>query len=79
MTARRIPVSSLLMLDNIPAGMNPLVLMSLAYMFRSTTQDAAPILVRPEGDLYRVLDGRHRAVASVIAGRPDVPCILEES
>lgn len=68
----RIPVSRLLFKPNIPAGMNPLVLMSLTYMLRSTDQDPDPITVTVDGDNYRVQDGRHRAMAAIIAGRPDV-------
>lgn len=69
----RLRVSQLLVKDNIPAGCNPLVLFSLAYMYRSSGRDAEPIVVTPAGpDLWRVEDGRHRYFASVIAGRPDV-------
>lgn len=73
----RIPVNRLLFLPNIPAGMNPLVLMSLVYMLRSTAEDPAPILVRKDGENYRVLDGRHRAMGAIVAGRPDVLAELE--
>jgi ParB-like chromosome segregation protein Spo0J len=76
----RLPVSSLVMKDNVPAGCNPLVLMSLAYTLRSSGDDPAPVSVRPiDGTgLYRVIDGRHRFMAAVVAGRPDVLCEIEE-
>jgi hypothetical protein len=63
---------------NVTAGLNPLVVMSLAYLYRSTTCDTDPILVRREGrGRYRICDGRHRFVASLIAGRGDVLAELE--
>jgi len=58
---------------NPPAGMNPLLLMHFAYYLRSTTVDLEPIQVTQEPDgSWRVHDGRHRAVAALVAGRPDV-------
>jgi hypothetical protein len=57
--------------------MNPLVVMSLTYMYRSTTEDAPPITVKREGKHYRILDGRHRYIASVIAGRRRVLANVE--
>lgn len=73
----RVPLDRLLLKPNVSAGVSPWVLFSLAQMYRSTDGDAPPITVRPEGDHYRVLDGRHRYLASVIAGRVDVLCQLE--
>lgn len=61
-----------MILPNVPAGMNPLVIMSLVYMMRSSNQDPPPILVRRKGKKYRVLDGRHRFMAAVIAGRTHI-------
>ena len=66
---KRIRVDHCLIVPNVSAGMNPLVIMSLAYLYRSTTEDAEPITVRREGDYWRIVDGRHRWMASVIAGR----------
>lgn len=69
----RIPLDRLLLKPNIPAGMNILVVCSLALMYRSSSDDAPPVEIRDLGDGYwRVLDGRHRFLASVIAGRPDI-------
>jgi hypothetical protein len=54
------------------------VLFSLARMYRSTSDDAPPAAVRDLGNGYwRVLDGRHRFLASVIAGRPDLLATVE--
>ena len=69
----QIQVSKILVLDNVPAGMNPYVVMSLTYLYRSTTDDVEPIKVwGMGGGLYRIMDGRHRFVASLMAGRPTV-------
>jgi hypothetical protein len=71
----RVRVEDLRLGPNVPAGMNPLVLMSLAYRLRSTTEDPPPVKVTPEPDgSWRIHDGRHRALGAVIAGRPDVLC-----
>jgi hypothetical protein len=68
----RVRVEQVLLPPAVSAGMNPYVLMSLAYLLRSTTEDPPPIHVTREGDYYRIHDGRHRFVAAVLAGRPDV-------
>jgi SH3-like domain-containing protein len=67
--AKRIRVDRCLIPPNVAAGMNPLVVMSLTYMYRATDEDAPPITVRREGRHWRIVDGRHRWVASVMAGR----------
>jgi hypothetical protein len=77
--ARRIPVGRILMpRKNVTAGANPLLLMSLTHMLRSTTEDAPPITVRREGPHYRIIDGRHRFMAAVIAGRPSILARVED-
>ena len=35
-------------------------------------EHTTPITVRPRGDVYELIDGRHRAVASMMAGRKQV-------
>lgn len=77
MQTERVRLERLLFKPNAPAGMNPLVVMSLAYMLRSNVNDPDPVVLAPEGDNYRILDGRHRAVAAMIAGRSDVLAIIE--
>jgi hypothetical protein len=73
----RVRLEDLMLPANVPAGMNVLVLMSLAYKMRGTSDDAEPIQVfRTKSGPYRIYDGRHRAVAALIAGRPDVLCRL---
>lgn len=73
--AVRIPIPALVLGPNVVAGANPLVVMALAYRYRSTTEDEHPADVTPAGDgFWRIRDGRHRYLASVIAGRPDLLC-----
>lgn len=74
----RIPIEKLLWKPNMPAGLNPFVLMSIAYVLRSSVDDVEPIVVKPEGENFRIMDGRHRAVAAMIAGRSDVLAEVEE-
>lgn len=72
----RVRIEDLRFGPNPPAGMNLLVLASLAYMLRSTTEDPEPVEVTWEPGLgWRVHDGRHRALAAMLAGRPDVLCV----
>ena len=72
-------VDRILVPPNLPAGMNPLVVMSLVLMYRSTTEHAdEPILLKKEGKYYRITDGRHRYIASVIAGRRRVKARVDK-
>ena len=59
----------LLFPEPVTAGMNPFVLMSLAHFYRAGNEHTVPITVTREGSFFRISDGRHRAVASMIAGR----------
>lgn len=59
--------------DPVAAGMNYLVIASLVHLYRSSNEDAPPITVQQEGSGYwRIVDGRHRSVASMVAGRKTV-------
>jgi hypothetical protein len=65
----------------IAAGMNPYTLLGLVPLLRNTSQDHPPILVSrpcPECGDRVVLDGRHRWIASVMAGRSYVLAEEEE-
>lgn len=75
MSELRVRIEDLRFGANPPAGMNVLVLMSLAYLLKSTTEDPEPVIVEAEDNGFRISDGRHRAVAALIAGRPDVLCV----
>lgn len=69
-----IRLDHLLYPDPVAAGMNYLVIASLALMYRSSNEHAEPITIsRDEGSGYwRIVDGRHRSVASMVAGRKTV-------
>lgn len=73
----RVRVEDVLMPPAVAAGMNPYVLMGLVPRLLQTTEDHTPIVVRREGDWWRIVDGRHRFVASILAGRPDVLALEE--
>lgn len=71
----RVPIDRLRFKAPITAGMNPFTLFGLVPLLRNTALDHDPILVSracPECGDRVVLDGRHRWIASVIAGRADV-------
>jgi hypothetical protein len=63
---------------NVTAGMNVYVIMGLVPLLKASTEDHKPVTVRPlPGGAWRLIDGRHRLVAALIAGRPDVLAELE--
>jgi ParB-like chromosome segregation protein Spo0J len=67
----RVAIDGLLFPHPTPRGMNPFVLMSLAHEMRQHRDPVGPpILVAQElGGRFRIVNGRHRVVASMIAGR----------
>lgn len=74
----RVPLQFLRIKANVAAGLNPLVLYSLAHFMRSTTDDPPPAVVRQNADEdYTILDGRHRYVAAIVAGRADLLCAVQ--
>jgi hypothetical protein len=71
--AFRVRIEDLRLGPNPPAGMNPLQVMAHAHHLRASTEDLEPVQVTDCGDgTYRIHDGRHRAIAALIAGRPDI-------
>jgi hypothetical protein len=58
--------------DPVAAGMDIYTLASLTKWYRCANDHTTPITVTTEGDYYRLNDGRHRAVASMMAGRKQV-------
>lgn len=75
-----VPIQKLRFKAPIAAGMNPYTLLGMVPLLRNSSEDHDPILVDPPcltcGD-RTVLDGRHRWIASVIAGRADVLAVEE--
>ena len=72
MTTFRIRIEDIRVLKPVPCGMDPYVLLGLVTLMRTTTEDHPPVLVRRDGDGWRLLDGRHRFVAALMAGRQDI-------
>ena len=72
MTTFRVPLDEIRVRKPVPCGMDPYTLMSLVPLMRTTTEDHEPVLVRRDGDGWRLMDGRHRFVAALIAGRQDI-------
>lgn len=76
----QVPIDRLVLKEPVPAGMNPYVLLGMVPLLRGSTKDHDPILIRPlRSGFYRVLDGRHRMIASVMAGRTHVLAELDTS
>lgn len=73
----RVRIEDCLLKPNIPAGMNLAIVAVLVPRLRKTAKDWEPITVVREGAFWRIMDGRHRFFASVIAGRPDILAIEE--
>jgi hypothetical protein len=68
----RVSFDQVLFGRNPPAGMNPLVLMAMTYQYRSGAGEPyPPVEVTRVDGAWRIHDGRHRALAAMIAGRPD--------
>jgi len=73
----RVPLHMIRVRPNVTAGMNLLVVAVLVQLMRCSTDDPDPALVVPDGDGWRVTDGRHRYVAALMAGRPDLLCVVD--
>jgi hypothetical protein len=73
------PIDRLVLKEPVPAGLDPYRLLSLVPLLRDSVKDHDPILIRPIGGtgFFRVEDGRHRMVASVMAGRTHVLAELD--
>lgn len=68
----RVPIQWITFPEPVTGGMNAYVLMSLAYMYRSTNEDTEPVELICDNGCYAIADGRHRVVASMMAGRKSV-------
>lgn len=71
----RVPIDRLRFKHPVAAGMNPYTLLGMVPALRNRHADHEPIVVSPAcptcGDRI-VIEGRHRWIASVMAGRSDV-------
>lgn len=62
----------------VPAGCDWAVIGLWVARQRKTSDPVdPPIVLRPEGDHYRITDGRHRFLAAVIAGRDAIAATVE--
>lgn len=76
----RVPLHELRFKQPVTAGLNMYKLMGFIPFYRDTCEDQAPILVDPPCDccgVRLVQDGRHRFMASVLAGRVDILAQLD--
>jgi hypothetical protein len=73
-----VPLHRLLFPPNMPAGMDWAVVGLWVARFRKTPQPCdPPILVAEVGpDLWQLLDGRHRTIAAMWAGRTHIDAEL---
>jgi hypothetical protein len=74
-------LDSLLVLRNVTAGMDWAVIgLHVARLRKTNLPVDPPIRVYPEAatGFYRIADGRHRFVASLIAGRDTVYAVIED-
>lgn len=84
MSEVEIPLEQLVPQPNIPAGMNPLVIMAVAHTLRNAADGGygacrtAPIEVTPLSDgRFQIEDGRHRWMAHWIAGKSTATCVVD--
>lgn len=74
----RVPLHRLRMPKSIPAGMNLIRIAAIADTLLNGGEVHEPALVRLEGPgEWSITDGRHRYVASYVAGMPDLWCVEE--
>lgn len=63
----------------VPAGMDWAVIgIWTAYQRKGSTPVDPPIVVRAEGGYYRIVDGRHRVVAAIMAGRDAIAAVVQD-
>jgi hypothetical protein len=64
----------------VPAGLDWAVLGLWVCRQRKTADPVdPPIVVRAEGDYFRIVDGRHRAIAAIASGRDAIAALVEEA
>ncbi len=68
----RVRIDKLLFKEPVTAGLNLGRICIFAEIMRTSNEDPGAVLLRPEGEYFRIMDGRHRVVAAMMAGRKDV-------
>ncbi|WP_250029774.1 ParB/RepB/Spo0J family partition protein [Paractinoplanes maris] len=62
----------------VPAGCDWAVIgLWVTHQRKTSSPIDPPITVRPEGDYYRIVDGRHRTIAGHLAGRDAIAAIVQ--
>jgi hypothetical protein len=61
----------------LPCGVNILVVCAIAATLRNSHEQVEPVLVEQRGG-WLLLDGRHRWVAHLVAGREQIRCVEQE-
>jgi hypothetical protein len=68
-----VPIETLLFKEPVTAGMDIYTLATLTRLYRNSNEHTTPITIRRETDeTWRIMDGRHRVVASMMAGRKHI-------
>lgn len=70
-----LPVHEIRMRPVLPCGMSYLLVGALAYTLRTTHDPVTPVEVRQEGGGWVLVEGRHRWVAHLVAGRDQIQCV----
>jgi hypothetical protein len=74
----RVPLDAIRIKPNISRGCNSEMVIHIVHTLRCTTADVPPVhVVRLADGAYRLMDGRHRYIASIIAGRRDIPACYD--
>jgi len=77
-----LPIDSLLFKEPVTAGADIFVIAALTKFYRDCNEHTTPVVVQllaQAGDekLWRIMDGRHRVIASILAGRKTVLAVEE--
>jgi hypothetical protein len=74
-----IPLDLILFPEPVTAGMSLYELVAMARFYRNSNKHRKPITVRsvPNAEHFTLTDGRHRCVASMIAGRKTILAEIE--
>lgn len=81
---RLVPIERLLFKEPVTAGADIFTIAALVKFYRGCNEHAEPIVLTPVipyivegGPFWRIQDGRHRVIASIIAGRKAVLAVDE--
>lgn len=69
-----LPLHEIHLKPNLPCGLNVLTLMAITAVLRNSHHPVEPVLVRKEDGHWLLVDGRHRYMAALIAGRESIAC-----